>query len=466
MVKKTSKEQFIALAKSTSQVRKHFFKDNFLAFWLFYYRKNFVHALADFHYDWIEVLVNTELHLLLEAFRWALKTEIIKAYIVWSICYKRYNFIVWQSFENKSSEESLRNIAKMLLNPILVSDFGNLFPLSSKKWELDKKSVLNFNTTNWIKVVSRSLWEKLRWASSYDFNTWSSRPDLLILDDIDVDDSVNNSDTIDKNIRKLKWETIWAMSKEKNRILFLWNTIKADWIVPRFVRDKKNSKFWKIFRQPLLEWNKIVWDFITEEKVEEFKEEWEISFNQNCLLIPYSEWDAIIRRHQIKYIDELPNFDYISIWVDPAISEKTKSDPFAIVVTWHIWDNNYVLEWVELKWKQKDPFKSTQIVKNLYIKRSANMVRVEAVAYQTVMAKLLRAEWVAAKEVNAHRDKVTRLVEKQHLFEQWKVFFYTQWTQTLVDQLLEFPNVAHDDLVDAMVYSFNKKKKKLILASL
>lgn len=466
-MKKVTAKQFDLLNQATPKTRKEFFQNNFVAWWLFYYRRNFVYPLSDFHYEWLETLVNTELHILIEAFRWALKSEMVRAYIVWCICYNKHKFIVWQSYENKSSEESVRNIAKMLLNPLLTIDFWGLFPLSSPKDDLSKKSVTNFNSTNWVKVVSRSMWEKLRGAWTYEYETGSARPDLLILDDIDVTDSVANIDVIDKNYRKITWETIWALSKDKARIIFLWNTINADWIVPRFTKEKKESEFWKIFRQPLLdvEW-KSTWGFITDLKIKEFKEEWEISFNQNYLLIPYLVWDAIIKRHQIKYAEYLPDFKSIVIAVDPAISEKTKSDSFAIVVTWTVWNSYYILEAIELKGTDKDPFKATQIVKNLYIKYNANKVIIETTAFQAVMAKLFKAEWIATQEIKPHRDKVTRLMEKQSLFEQWRVFFNTTWTQALVNQLLEFPAVKHDDLVDAMVYSFSDKKKKIVMARL
>lgn len=63
---------------------------------------------------------------------------------------------------------------------------------------------------------------------SYDEETGSARPTLLILDDIDVIDAVRNQDIINKNEQKINNETIGAMSKEKARIIFLGNTILGD----------------------------------------------------------------------------------------------------------------------------------------------------------------------------------------------------------------------------------------------
>jgi len=38
-------------------------------------------------------------------------------------------------------------------------------------------------------------------------------------------------------------------------------------------------------------------------------------------------------------------------------------------------------------------------------------------------------------------------------------------TFDLVEQLLQFPDTEHDDLVDAMVYSFRKTKKSFTIST-
>lgn len=152
----------------------------------------------------------------------------VKVYLVWCIVYAIEPYEVIQSFDSSGSEEMVRNVAKMLMNSSIVSDYGNLFPFSNAKEDMSKKSITNFDTTNGVKVVSRSLGEKLRGASSYDEDIGSSRPTLLVLDDIDVMDSVRNVDIINKNEAKINNETIGAMSKERARIIFLGNTILGD----------------------------------------------------------------------------------------------------------------------------------------------------------------------------------------------------------------------------------------------
>ena len=161
------------------------------------------------------------------------------------------------------------------------------------------------------------------------------------------------------------------------------------------------------------------------------------------------------------------SFDNIVISVDPAISEKTKSDSFAIVIIWKSKDCYYIIESIELIEKQKDPFNATIIVKELYHKYKANYVIIETVAFQQVMSKLFKNEWLATKEIKPHKDKITRVLEKQFLFEQWKVYFKNTWNEKLINQLLDFPNIMHDDLVDWFTQWIEiKEKKKFIFESL
>lgn len=336
------------LSKVNKSERIEFFKDkeNFIFFWYYHFRKNFISELAPFHFEWIKELVEWNKSILFEAFRWSLKTELIKIYLVYCICYKVEPYIVVQSYDSSWSEEMVRNVAKMLVSKSIVNDYGNLFPFITAKEDMAKKSITNFDTTNWIKVVSRSLWEKLRWAASFDEDTGSSRPTLLILDDIDIIDSVRNVDIINKNEQKILNETIWAMSKEHARIIFLGNTILWDWIVRRFHKAKINNPYWRIFNQPLydVEW-KVVWDFFTQDIIDKIlADEWQEAFKQNYLLIPKKlAWMPVFEQEYIdkiqlqKPIEEIEWFkiyeepqDELVIWID--VSEWwEKSDFMAIV---------------------------------------------------------------------------------------------------------------------------------------
>lgn len=441
-------------------------KDLF-TFGVYYFTDIFRSKSPSFHKQWCKDMM-TDKHIELIWFRESWKTVWAMIKILHNIVYKKKRFMMFYCYDKKKATSRLYDtVVQLQTNRKLINDFWELFP--SKREDKDdwsqKKSIPDFITKNKIKVKASSIWESPRWEM-YFAPDWSFRPDYIILDDIDVDKSVSNVEIIEKNYLWLKGELMGGMS-EDCQILFLGNIIKSDGIVPRFEKDYKENENWIIRRKAVVENNEITWsERYTWESLEKKKKMlWEISYNQNMLLIPYSWGDTIIKRHHIQYREE-SWFKRIIVAVDPAISEKTKSDKFAIVVTWQKDDCFYVLESIELSWEQKDPFKATQVVKSLYDKWKANVVIVETVAFQQVMQKLFMNSWMATKETKPHRDKITRLMEKQWLFEQGKIFFSSDGTNDLVTQLIDFPNVLHDDLVDAFVYSIEDKKKSFMMVNL
>jgi phage terminase large subunit-like protein len=47
-------------------------------------------------------------------------------------------------------------------------------------------------------------------------------------------------------------------------------------------------------------------------------------------------------------------------------------------------------------------------------------------------------------------------MEKQYLFEQGKVYFHPDNNNKLIDQLINFPNVLHDDLCDSCIMTLQE----------
>ena len=114
------------LEKSTKHERVEFFKnpEHFVFWWYYHFYNNFKTDLAPFHYEWIkDITINRDLSILIKGFRGSIKTEIVKVYLVYCICYKIEPYIVIQSFDSSSSEDMVRNVARMLMNESLVKDY-------------------------------------------------------------------------------------------------------------------------------------------------------------------------------------------------------------------------------------------------------------------------------------------------------------------------------------------------------
>ena len=298
--------------------RKKYFEKNFHSFCLFYFSHYFTSKWADFHKEWCkEFEWNKDMFLI--AFRESAKTVFTILYIIWVIAYKKRNFILFYSYERKVSASRLFDIiVNLQTSDRFKNDFWEMFPANWKKTEeLQKKSVWEFITTNKIKLKAMSMSETSRWLLYMN-----SRPDLLILDDIDNTRSVRNPEMIDKNEDFLTWE-VYGWLDWDARIIWLWNIISNDWLVPRNRRNVENDDKWYLSFKPIIENWKIVWDrFVeTDKEKEEWSKRWiqkisledkkrkqKENYDPNFLLIPnVIIWNPVFDHNILK---ELPSIEW------------------------------------------------------------------------------------------------------------------------------------------------------------
>ena len=485
-------ELLINKIKENKEVRKYYYSKDFFWYCNYYFREYYSFDTPKCllrYYQAIEQWKNVYF----KWFRWSAKTTIAQMYVNYCIAYKKRRNIMWYSQTIDNAEENLTYIANSFIWDTdnwerFVFDFWNLYypEYANRWWQKKIKRIDKFVTENECYIRAMSLWTSPRWKN-YTASDWKYRPDLIILDDVDTISSTQSKKKIDKNfeflLNEILWWTTWAC-----QIIFLWNTIYEDWLVPRFEEHIKNDKNREIITLPIYQDWKIVRDrFVETDEEAERLNEWitdsnkkytsleterrrlgSISFNQNYLLIPYVIGQHIITRDMIQRDNECRNytFDYIQIEVDPAISEKQWSDEYAINMTGFIWDRVYNLESIWLNWKEKDIWASSNIVYQNYIKYKAKRTIVETVAYQAVLKNIFKRLWMATQEYKTIKDKTTRLMEKQVLFEDKKVFFAPwYWNDILVEQLLAFPNWEHDDRIDAMLLAMQQQNKSFYIWS-
>lgn len=329
-------------------------RDNFPLFFAYHFWWEF----KQFHIDWM-LSLQSDKNTFIEWFRASRKTTLAKWYLVWCICYKKCSYILWQSYEESDSRNNVTDIAKMLFVDSIMNDYWQLFPLDSKVEDFNKKTQGNFDTTNKIRVQAKWLMQSTRWLNVFDRAKWQTeRPDLLVMDDVDVNKSVMNPDIISQNEKKILWELFGALDPLWHKIIFLWNTILEDGVVPRLKRLFKDSNKWDVFHQPLFINNENVRpEEFTESVIEDAKSFGKISFAQNYLLIPSSSWTWVFVREYFSYfleshfemVDSPLSKDDIRWWIfiDPAFSSSSKSDDAVVIVLWQhrITKQYYLLDW-------------------------------------------------------------------------------------------------------------------------
>ena len=124
-----------------------------------------------------------------------------------------------------------------------------------------------------------------------------------------------------------------------------------------------------------------------------------------------------------------------------------------LVGTAHHGGKKYVLFADEFLGKDKDEVNFVRSTKNRAVKYDPQSVKVESNNGGEIIARMLTKEDLPTDVLKTSKDKVTRLRKFEGCFTRGEVYFLPG-TEALVKQLLAFPNVAHDDLVDGMVNSF------------
>lgn len=493
MLSAEQKMQVYKKIKEDKYFRKEYFKHFFYRYCQYYFREYYAFDTPPVLLKYYKALEEWK-NVYFEWFRGCAKTTIAQMFLNYVIAYKLRRNIMWYSQTIDNAEENLTYVANTFIADTdwwvrFVNDFWNLYypETVNRKWTKKIKRLDKFVTENDCYVRAMSLWTSPRWKN-YTAPDWKFRPDLLIFDDVDTVASVQSQKKIDKNFEFMLNEVLWGTTSN-TQIIFLWNTIYEDWLVPRFREHIKGDKSREVIFLPIYDdFGRIVWDrFVeTDEEAQKLNQnirewnkkytslEWErrrlgsISFEQNYLLKPFVQGQHIITRDMIQRFNyrEDMKFDYLQIGIDPAVSEKQGTDYFAISVCWFIKEKRYILECIALQGRDKNIKNACQIIKQLYLKRQANKVIVETVAFQQVLRTIFMSMWMAVKETKTHKDKTTRLMEKQILFENGEVFIANNpWCDMLVEELLAFPNVEHDDRVDSMLFALTNKTKTFFISS-
>ena len=190
---------------------------------------------------------------------------------------------------------------------------------------------------------------------------------------------------------------------------------------------------------------------------------WELQYLNSTKLL---NKDHIIQYDYIQYFDSIEWIDNelyvnnkgsrvlikkVNLGVDPAISEKTTADFSAMVIIGKGSDGfYYVLDTLN---EHLTLNSQIEAISKLVNKWQVNKTLIEQVAYQlALIQELQRQSGLKIVPITPTRDKTSRLNMVSGHFESKKVHFL-KTQRDIVDQLIQFPDEKHDDLVDACVYS-------------
>ncbi|MFL6310593.1 MAG: hypothetical protein ACJ71W_00680 [Terriglobales bacterium] len=416
---------------------------------------------AEFHKELYQILLTTKRGAVAAPREHAKSTVVSLFFVLYCVCYKLRRFIVLLS-ETMPQARLLLNANKVELegNDALIEDFGNL--VNDAKW--GEEDIL---TTTGIRVVARGAGQSLRGLRQRMY-----RPDLVIGDDLENDETVDNPESRTKLER---WFKNVVLNLGKTCQVFVVGTIlHFDSLLAHLLDADKYKKFFKRTFQAIDD------DFTPESalwpakwSVDDLKAKEEdigpTEFNQEFRNRPinsdtqsFKESDII--RHAFTR-EEIKGVSLVKLTgIDPAISKKEKADEFASV-TVGIDPNGFILvlraEGKKLSFPEQKKF-----VFDRYDEELPIAIGVESVAYQKALKQDLDEEgrksgrYIPVVELQADTDKFRRITAISPLVENGTIRFCLDGTQKkLISQLL-FLGKLHDDLADALTMAVSLARSR------
>ncbi len=354
----------------------------------------------------------------------------------------------------------------------------------------------SFTTNNNVRLTARGSNMKVR---GLKYRHW--RPDFAICDDLENDEMVENPDRRAKLSNWIKKALLPAMARKHRQVAIVGTVLHMDSLLNNILDGKPGFGGWAKAKYQALNQREdgTLWslwpgmfpvEVLTRMRDDPEYEDYmgPLVFGQEMQNDPVDEETRIFKRPWIFGTSEKPNTysltnteatwrqqhpDYhesktwlsneisqIIMAVDPAISEKTTADYFAIVVIGLAKNGEiFILD----IWRDRTGDIDVQVEKiiQMHLVWKPDKIKIEAVAYQ---AGLARAVQKAAAKASTHapvfavtpdKDKFRRAVIHSANFAGNLVHVRTDHPlyDAFTAELLSFPKGEHDDMLDAFMHA-------------
>ncbi len=431
------------------------FSENFGEFIEFFLTSYLTSEIPDFHREIYNLLPESG-RLVLAAPRGFAKSTISSVfYPLWQALFNKKKDICLISASEGLAVDWLRKIKREIeSNPKVLAFFGDL---RSGKW-----SESHIALTNGVNIRAKGAGGQIR----------GFRPDAIICDDIETDDSVESEDQR-KKLKNWLFKACLNTLMPHGQFIIVGTLIHPLSVLSdlfQIENDWTKRKF-QAYQDAIEEPGKEIWQKLwNHERLQQRKKEiGSTRFASEYLNNPQLDESAPIKEESIRYWKELPTQYSGVIAVDPAYSDDETADfKVAVLVLCDQAANRYLAHYI----RTHAPIGEFQdSVINLFLQHRTYITGlgipnagVEKSFYDSFLNKCnerkiyppvteLKNTFTNARTNVSSRNKRSRIVASlQPLFEQGKYYIHANHIEAR-DELLTIGSSRWDDLVDAMAYA-------------
>lgn len=316
------------------------------------------------------------------------------------------------------------------------------------------------------------------------YKNW--RPDLIVIDDLENDETVASADQREKLKKWLLRAVIPALAKN-GQIIMIGTILHFDSLLQNIISHKGEFASWKTrFFQALTNGVSIWEEQSTTQELIDMRDNPQcpryigaLTFSQEMQNVPLDDGQRIIQTDwlnqrfklaemELQYRRDNPTsqiswvehfFKEIITGVDPAISKKETADWWAMITvgvakeTGHL----YLLDYFRVR--ENDPLKQVQFIFDNYKQWKPDKIKIEAVAYQAGLYHLTKNEgakqgiYLPVHTFKPDKDKIRRATIQSAMFSGGLVHLREDHPlfTSFYSEIVEFPLGTHDDMFDAFL---------------